>query len=194
MVKFASGLTHEEIERETGKLASDLAFYARRPVNIQLVAGKHIAFTFNTDKDKKAIPVVMNPSILEKVRNRERALLIWWGIGRHELLHHMFPADPQYKQAYRENFGHLFNLVDDEQNERRGRALDKSWGASFQSVCAFIFPSKDREKVSTGIADGGKEERKPVGMEADKVYSKRWSIFAYHFRRHIPGCQDPVVA
>lgn len=194
MGKFASGLTLEDIERETGKLASDLAFYARRPVNIQLVAGKHIAFTFNTDKDKKAIPVVMNPSILEKVRNKERAILIWWGIGRHELLHHMFPADAQYKAAYRENFGHLFNLVDDEQNERRGRALDKSWGASFQSVCAFIFPSKDREKVSTGIADGGKEERKPVGMEADKVYTKRWNIFAYHFRRHIPGCEDPVVA
>lgn len=193
MVKFASGLTLEDLERETGKLASDLAFYARRPVNIQLVAGKHIAFTFNTDKDKKAIPVVMNPSILEKVRNKERALLLWWGIGRHELLHHMFPADPQYKQAYRENFGHLFNLVDDEQNERRGRALDKSWGASFQSVCAYIFSSKNREKVSTGIADGGKEERKPVGVEADKVYSKRWNIFAFHFRRHIPGCEDPVV-
>ncbi len=194
MVKFASGLTLEDLERETGKLASDLAFYARRPVNIQLVAGKHIAFTFNTDKDKKTIPVVMNPSILEKVRNKERALLIWWGIGRHELLHHLFPADAQYKQAYRENFGHLFNLVDDEQNERRGRAMDKSWGSSFQSVCSYIFSSKDREKVSTGIADGGKEERKPVGMEADKVYSKRWNIFAYHFRRHIPGCEDPVVA
>lgn len=194
MVKFASGLTLEDIERETGRLASDLAFYAKRPVNIQLVAGKHIAFTFDTDKDKKAIPVVMNPSILEKVRNRERALLIWWGIGRHELLHHMFPADPQYKQAYRENFGRLFNLVDDEQNERRGRAFDKSWGSSFQSVCAFIFSSKKKELVSTGIADGGKEERKPVGMEADKVYSKRWNIFAYHFRRHVPGCEDPVVA
>lgn len=194
MVKFASGITPEELERETGKLASDLAFYARRPVNIQMVAGKHIAFTFDTDKLKQAIPVVMNPSILEKVRNKDRAILLWWGIGRHELLHHMFPAPEQYKQAYKENFGHLFNLVDDEQNERRGRALDPSWGASFQSVCAYIFSSKDRDKVSTGIADGGKAERAPMGMEADKVYSKRWSIFAYHFRRHIPGCQDPVVA
>lgn len=194
MVKFASGITPEELERETGKLASDLAFYARRPVNIQMVAGKHIAFTFDTDKLKQAIPVVMNPSILEKVRNKDRAILLWWGIGRHELLHHMFPAPAQYKQAYKENFGHLFNLVDDEQNERLGRALDPSWGASFQSVCAYIFSSKDRDKVSTGIADGGKAERAPVGMEADKVYSKRWSIFAYHFRRHIPGCQDPVVA
>src|SRR5262245_11860006 len=110
MVKFASGLTLEDIERETDKLASDLAFYARRPVNIQLVPGKHIAFTCNTDKHNKAILLVMNPSILEKVRNKHRAILLLWGIGRHELLHHMFPADAQYKAAYRENFGHLFNL------------------------------------------------------------------------------------
>ncbi len=194
LAKFASGITLEEIERETGKLASDLAFYARRPVNIQLVAGKHIAFTYDTDKLKQAIPVVMNPSILEKIRNKERAILVWWAIGRHELLHHLNPAAPQYKQAHKEGFRSLFNLVDDEQNERRGRALDASWGASFQSMCALIFPSKDRDIVSTGIVDGGAQERKPVGMEADMVYTKRWGIFAYHFRRHIPDCQDPVVA
>jgi hypothetical protein len=194
MVKLASGITLEELERETGKLASDLAFYARRPVNIQMVAGKHIAFTYDTDKTKKAIPVVMNPSVLEKIRNKERALRIWRGIGYHELLHHLHPADAQYKQAYKEGFGHLFNLVDDEQNERRGRALNADWGSCFQSVCAHIFPSKEREVISTGIIDGGVAERKPVGMSADKVYTKRWSIFAYHFRRHIPGCLDPVVA
>lgn len=193
MAKFASGLTLEELERETGKLASDLAFYARRPVNIQMVAGKHIAFTYGTDQLKKPIPVVMNPEILEKIRNKERAFMVWRGIGFHELAHHLWPADPQYKQAQKENFRHLFNLVDDEQNERRGRALDASWGACFQSVCAHIFSSKDRIKVSTGIADGGEAERKPVGMEADEVYSKRWSIFAYHFRRHMPDCRDPVV-
>jgi len=194
MAKFASGLTLEELERETGKLASDLAFYARRPVNIQMVAGRHIAFTYGTDQLKKPIPVVMNPQTLEKVRNKERALKIWRGIGFHELAHHLWPADPQYKAAYKGNFGHLFNLVDDEQNERRGRALDASWGACFQSVCAHIFPSKNRQTVSTGIADGGVEERKPVGMEANEIYSKRWGIFAYHFRRHVPDCQDKVVA
>lgn len=194
MAKFASGLTLEELERETGKLASDLAFYARRPVNIQMVAGRHIAFTYGTDQLKKPIPVVMNPQTLEKVRNKERALKIWRGIGFHELAHHLWPADPQYKAAYKGNFGHLFNLVDDEQNERRGRALDASWGACFQSVCAHIFPSKNRQTVSTGIADGGAEERKPVGMEANEIYSKRWGIFAYHFRRHVPDCQDKVVA
>lgn len=194
MVKFASGLTFEDIERETGKLASELAFYARRPVNIQMVAGKHIAFTYGTDQKKKPIPVVMNPSVLEKIRNKDRALKIWFGIGYHELLHHLHPADAQYTQAYKEGFGHLFNLVDDEQNERRGRALNASWGACFQSVCAHIFPSKDRDVVSTGIIDGGTAERKPVGISADKLYSKRWGIFAYHFRRHVPGCLDPVVA
>ncbi|MBX9939903.1 MAG: hypothetical protein K2Y32_11655 [Candidatus Obscuribacterales bacterium] len=194
MVKFLCGLTLEELERETGKLASDLAFYARRPVNIQMVAGKHIAFTYGTDQLKKAIPVVMNPQVLEKIRNRERALKIWRGIGFHELAHHLWPADEQYKTAHTEGFRHLFNLVDDEQNERRGRALDPSWGACFQSVCAHIFPSRDQAKVSTGLTDGGEEEKKPWGVAAHEVYAKRWGIFAYHFRRHMPDCKDPVVA
>ena len=194
MVNFKCGLTLEELERETGKLVSDLAFYARRPVNIQLVAGKHIAFTYGTDKLKKPIPVVMNPQVLENIRNKERALKVWRGIGFHELSHHLWPADEQYKAANTEGFQHLFNLVDDEQNERRGRALDPSWGACFQSVCAHIFPTRDNARVSTGLTDGGVEEKKPWGVAADKVYSKRWGTFAYHFRRHIPGCTDPVVA
>lgn len=193
MTEFASGLTLEDIERETGKLAGELAFYARRPVSIQLVAGKHIAFTYGTDQTKKTIPVVMNPSILEKVRHRDRALKIWRGIGFHELAHHLWPAEPQYKAAAAEGYQQLFNLIDDEQNERRARAMDASWGSCFQSVCAFIFPTKDRAEVSTGIADGGVAEKKPSGIAADKIYAKRWGIFAYHFRRHIPDCADKVV-
>ena len=191
-------LSPEEIQAETEQLARELAFQARAPVTIQLVNGDHIAFTYNTDDSKKQhhIPIVMNPKTLEKVRNKEQALKIWRGIGYHELAHHLFPAEAQYKQAHKEGFRHLFNLVDDEQNERRGRAMNPEWGRCFQSVCAHVFPYKKRrsETLSPGIIDGEKEGPKPRGISADKVYAQRWNLFAFHFRRHVPDCPDPVVA
>ncbi|HEY9787167.1 MAG TPA: hypothetical protein V6D17_17390 [Candidatus Obscuribacterales bacterium] len=198
MAKKDRGLTPDELERETRKLAQDLAFNARSPVNIQLVGGRHIAFTFNADDEKKQhqIPIVMNPSTLKSVRNKEQAIKIWWGIGIHELLHHLFPASAQYKTAHKEGFGHLFNLIDDEQNERRGRAMNDHWGSYLQAVCAHVFSSKRRLKdtISTGIMDGGKEERKPRGIAASKIYTQRWNQFAFHFRLHVPDPPDPVVA
>ncbi|MBU6451034.1 MAG: hypothetical protein KGS72_04595 [Cyanobacteria bacterium REEB67] len=189
-------LTPAEIQAETKSLASDLAFCARRPVSIQLVGGEHIAYTYDTDQTKRTIPIVMNPSILDKVRNKERATRIWRGIGFHELAHHLWPAGEQYKIAHKEGFRHLFNLVDDEQNERRGRAFDASWGACFQSVCAFIFPGKEQseEIMIPGIVDGDKPPKTPKGRAATKKYIKRWNLFAYHFRRHIPDCSDAIVA
>ncbi|MBS1996922.1 MAG: hypothetical protein JSS86_11450 [Cyanobacteria bacterium SZAS LIN-2] len=189
-------LTPDEIERATRKLATDLAFCARRPVNIQLVGGRHIAYTYDTDQTKRTVQIVMNPSILAKVRNPERAIQIWRGIGFHELAHHMWPAGEQYKIAQKEGFRDLFNLIDDEQNERRGRAFDATWGACFQSVCAFIFPGKKQstDKLNTGIVDGDKPAQEPRGRAADKSYARRWNLFAYHLRRHIPGCTDEIVA
>ena len=191
-------LSPEEIQEETTRLARDLAFQARAPVTIQLVGGDHIAFTYNTDDSKKQhhIPIVMNPAILAGVRNKEQALKIWHGIGYHELAHHLHPADAQYKQAHKEGFRHLFNLVDDEQNERRCRAENPEWGRCFQSVCAHIFPYKKRDSdttLSPGIIDGEKEGPKPRGVAANKVYTRRWNLFAFHFRRHVPDCPDPVV-
>lgn len=200
MAEKAKGLSIDEIKAETKRLASDLAFKARAPVTIQLVGGQHIAFTYATDESKKQhhIPIVMNPDTLKKVRNKEQALKIWRGIGIHELLHHLFPAESQYKAAYKEGFKDLFNLVDDEQNERMGRAMDVEWGACLQAVCAHVFPSKKKndEQLNIGIIDGepAKNGRKPRGIAAHNVYAKRWNLFAYHFRRHIPGCTDPVVA
>jgi hypothetical protein len=192
------GLSREEIERETRRLAADLAFAARAPVNIQLVGGSHIAFTYGTDESMKQhqIPVVMNPDTLKTVRNKEQAIKIWRGIGVHELLHHLHPAGTQYKAAEKEGFRHLFNLVDDEQNERRGRAMDPTWGAYLQAVCAHVFSHKKRknETLSPGIIDGEKEGRKPRGIAAHNIYGQRWNLFAFHFRRHIPNCQDEVVA
>jgi|GEM_PF-744317 len=189
-------ITLPEIEAETRKLASKLAFCARRPVNIQLVGGQHIAFTYDTDQTKRTVQIVMNPSILEKVRNKERAIQIWHGIGFHELAHHLWPAGEQYKIAHKEGFRDLFNLIDDEQNERRGRAFDHTWGACFQSVCAFIFPGKKQssDKLNTGIIDGDKPAAAPKGRAADRTYAQRWNRFAYHLRRHIPNCPDAVVA
>jgi hypothetical protein len=191
------GLSQAELEAETRKLAADLAFCARAPVNIQLVGGAHIAYTYNCDDDKKQhqIPIVMNPETLKKVRNKEQAIRIWRGIGIHELAHHLFPASKQYRAADKEGFRHLFNLVDDEQNERRARAMDPEWGSCLQSVCAHVFADKRRNKdtINPGIIDGGKQGKKPRGIAATKVYTQRWNQFAFHFRLHVPDAPDPIV-
>lgn len=194
-------LSPEEFETEMKRLVRDLAFYARGPVRIHLVGGDHIAYTFNTEDKLHSINIVLNPSKLEKVRHKGRAIAILRGIGFHELAHHLWPAEAQYKIANAEGFMSLLNLVDDEQNERRGRALDPKWGACFQTVCAYIFPSR-RKKAGTidvGIEDGDSEgkapakERKPEGLEAHEAYARRWNEFAYHFRRHMPNAETDQV-
>lgn len=189
------GLLPDELEQETRRLASDLAFVARRPVHIQLVNGPHVAFTFGTEETNRPIQIVMNPDVLKDIRNRERSIMIWRGMGFHELAHHLFPSAKQHKQAHREGFGDLFNLMDDEQNERRGRAIDQKWGACFQSVCAHIFPSKnrDRDNLSNRL-HGGHSDKPRKGFGATKIYARRWSDFAYHLRRQIPDARDPIVA
>ncbi len=192
MSKKVQGLSHDQFVLEAKRLVADLAFFAKRPVTLKLVGGDHIAYTYNTEDKQHPIPVVLNPNCVEGVRNKARAVSILRGIGFHELLHHLHPAEAQYKQANAEGFMSLFNLIDDEQNERRGTSADPSWGAHFQSVCAFIFPTSKRraaDKLNTGIADGGKEEKDEAekgGYAASEVYRLRWNAFAYHFRRHIP--------
>lgn len=188
------GLTKDEFMSEAQKLTSDLGFYARRPVRIRLAAGDHIAFTYNTQDTQHVIDVVLNPNCVKDVRNKERARSIVRGIGFHELLHHLHPAEKQYETAVAEGFKPLFNLIDDEQNERRGAADNPTWSAHFQTVCAFIFPTSRRNdgKLSTGIADGGKEEAEEEeeskkGFGAHEAYRQRWNAFAYHLRRHIPA-------
>jgi len=189
MTKKVKGLSHDHFVLEAKRLVADLAFFAKRPVTLKLVGGDHIAYTYNTEDQQHAIPVVLNPNCVSGVRNKERAVSILRGIGFHELLHHLHPAEAQYEQANEEGFMSLFNLVDDEQNERRGTSADPSWGAHFQSVCAFIFPTGKRraaDALSTGIVDGGEEAKEVSGFAASEVYRLRWNAFAYHFRRHIP--------
>lgn len=190
--KKVHGLSHDQFVLEAKRLVADLAFFAKRPVTLKLVGGDHIAYTYNTEDKQHPIPVVLNPNCVSGVRNKERAISILRGIGFHELLHHLHPAEAQYKQANEEGFMSLFNLIDDEQNERRGTSADPSWGAHFQSVCAFIFPTErarnaQSSRLDTGIADGGKEDKsEATGFAASEVYRLRWNAFAYHFRRHIP--------
>jgi hypothetical protein len=193
--KTGSALSDAELKELTKQLAHDLAFYANGPVRISLQEGDAIAYTYNTSDKLHTINIVMNPSILKGVRLKERAIAIWKGIGFHELCHHLHPADEQYTIAIAEGFKALFNLMDDEQNERRGRKMNPSWGACFQTVCAYIFPTAKQKgnKISTGIVDG-EHEHVPLGIEAIDEYSRRWSAFAFHFRRHIPNPEDPIVA
>lgn len=188
-------LSHEEFETEMKRLIRDLAFYARGPVRIHLIGGDHIAYTFNTEDKLHSINIVLNPSRLNGIRHKTRAINILRGIGFHELAHHLWPAEAQYKIANEEGFMSLLNLVDDEQNERRGRALDPKWGACFQSVCAYIFPSKRKraKNIDVGIEDGEEAKKKPEGLEAHEAYAQRWNEFAYHFRRHLPGAKSEQV-
>lgn len=192
--KTRSALSDAELKELTKQLAHDLAFYANGPVRISLQEGDAIAYTYNTSDKLHTINIVMNPSILKGVRLKERAIAIWKGLGFHELCHHLHPADEQYTVAIAEGFKALFNLMDDEQNERRGRQMNPSWGACFQTVCAYIFPTakKPDGKISTGIVDG-EHEHVPLGVEAIDEYSQRWNAFAFHFRRHIPNPENAVV-
>lgn len=195
-VKPLSDEQKKFVERETKILVNDLTFYAKGPVRIQLTGMSGIAFTYGCDDKDRAINVVMNPSILVNIRNEERARMIWRGIGFHELAHHLWPAEAMYKKALKEGFKDLFNLIDDEQNERRGRAKDPTWGACFQTVCAYIFPSKRRRRqdiLGIGIEDDGKAQREIPGDMG--TYAKRWNEFAFHLRRHLPTDDktDPLV-
>jgi hypothetical protein len=168
-----SGLTNEEFVAEAQALVADLAFFGRRAIRLKLVGGKHIAYTYNTQDEKHPIDIVLNPNCIEGVRNKDRARSIIRGIGLHELLHHLHPAEEQYKTAHAEGFKDLFNLIDDEQNERRGRSHDASWGAHFQTVCAHIFPIANltnADKIVVGIVDGEPdktEKEEPSGLAAE---------------------------
>ncbi|MBS1993336.1 MAG: hypothetical protein JSS83_22625 [Cyanobacteria bacterium SZAS LIN-3] len=199
MAKKDQGLTKDEFVAEAQSLVADLAFYGRRAIRLKLVGGDHIAYTYNTQDEKHPIDIVLNPNCVEGVRNKERARSIVRGIGLHELLHHLHPAEPQYIQAREEGFMSLFNLIDDEQNERRGRSEDATWGAHFQTVCAHIFPYANltkKDKIVVGIVDGEESEgdEEPTGMAASEVYRQRWNEFAIRLRRHFPKTGDDPVA
>lgn len=175
MATEARKLTDSEIafvKEQARLLAADLAFYARGPVRLHLIGGDGYAFTIDAGGDKNFIDVYLNPKVLFDINNRERAIAVWRGMGFHELAHHLWPAKDQYDQALKEGFKDLFNLIDDEQNERRGRSQDPSWGACFQTTVAWVFRKKGKPK-------GG--------------YVGRFNEFAYHFRRNLPGASDPVV-
>lgn len=190
------GLTLEEIQEETKKLVAHLCICAEQPVTIRLEGGQAIAYTHSADDTKKkhVIPIVMNPNSIAGIRNKERAKKIWWGLGFHELSHHLFPAEAQYKQAYKEGFGQLFNLVDDEHIERNGRSRFPEWGECFQSMMPIAWP-KRRNKKDQQKADvfGTNPWVKPQGHTANAIYIERSNSFGYHFRRHVEQPESPLI-
>lgn len=160
---------------ETKRLASDLAWRARRPVRVHFT-GFPTAFTVDTGGDANFIDVYINPSPLFLIKSRERARKVWRGIGFHELAHHLWPADEQYKIAASEGCKDLMNALDDEQIERRLRSEDKEVGECVQTMVAWIF----------------RGARKP-DKDKQPDYVSRFNEFIYHLRRHLPGATDPVV-
>jgi hypothetical protein len=161
------------VKEQARILAADLAWHARGPVRVHLIGGDGYAFTYVAGGEEgNVISVYLNPKVLFDIKNRERAIAVWRGMGFHELAHHLWPATAQYDAAIKEGFKDLFNLIDDEQNERRGRSRDPEWGSCFQTTVAWVFKKKNTE---------------------GEGYVKRWNEFAYHFRRNLPGATEPVV-
>jgi hypothetical protein len=189
-------LTKDEIafiKEQTGLLAADLAFYARGPVRLHLIGGNQYGYTYDAGGDGSVINIHLNPSVLLEIRNRERAINVWRGLGFHELAHHLWPAHEQYKIAAAEGFKDLFNLIDDEQNERRGRSKDPSWGACFQTLVAWVI-RKNKASRWKEVTGEGDDQAPDAGGIPPGGYIARFNEFLYHFRRHLPGPKDPVVA
>ncbi|HEY9870362.1 MAG TPA: hypothetical protein V6D08_14450, partial [Candidatus Obscuribacterales bacterium] len=185
------------VKEQARLLAADLAFYARGPVRLHLIGGDQYAFTIDAGGGGSFIDMYLNPKVLFDIRNRERAIEVWRGMGVHELAHHLWPAKEQYEQAHKEGGAILvdmLNLLDDEQNERNARSMNPDWGRYLQTTAAWVF----RGKNSTGDeyhhkhARAGKGGLAPAGS-AD-TYVARRNEFAYHFRRNLPGAKDPIVA
>lgn len=181
------------IKEQTELLAADLAFYARGPVRLHLIGGDQYGYTYDAGGEGSVINIHVNPSVLLQIRNRERAIAVWRGLGFHELAHHLWPAHEQYKIAAAEGFKDLFNLIDDEQNERRGRSKDPSWGACFQTLVAWVI-RKNKASRWNEVTGETSERKLPDGPIPPGGYIARFNEFLYHFRRHLPGPKDPVVA
>jgi hypothetical protein len=189
MAQSKAALSFAEIKEETQKLAAYLSLCAKQPVEIKLQGHAGLAYTHSIEDSgkKHVIPMVLNPMVLDKIRTRERAIAVWWGLGAHELAHHLWPAAKFYEKAYAEGFGRLFNLIDDEQNERRGRSEHPEWGEWFQSVMPLAFPKKAVFQGNQALTGGFGEENswiKPGGFIADDIYIRRFNQFGYFLRRH----------
>lgn len=178
------------IKEQTRLLAADLAFYARGPVKLHLIGGNQFGFTYDAGGEGSIINIHLNPSVLVSIRNQDHAVKVWRGLGFHELAHHLWPAHEQYKKAYEEGFKDLFNLLDDEQNERRGRSKDPSWGACFQSLVAYVI-RKNKSSRWNEVTGEGKDDKEKAPPPTG--YISRFNEFLYHLRRHLPGAKDPIV-
>lgn len=193
-------LTDSEIafvKEQARLLAADLAFYARGPVRLHLIGGDQYAFTIDTGGGGSFIDMYLNPKVLFDIRNRERAIEVWRGMGVHELAHHLWPAKEQYKQAKKQGgtiLVDMLNLLDDEQNERNARSMNPDWGRYLQTTAAWVFRGKNSsgDEYHHKHAHAGKGGLAPAGS-AD-TYVARRNEFAYHLRRNLPGARDPVVA
>src|SRR5215471_17353940 len=133
------------VKEQARLLAADLAFYARGPIRLHLIGGNQYAFTIDAGGGGSFIDMYLNPKVLFDIRNRERAIRVWRGMGVHELGHHLFAAKEQYEQASKEGgpvLVDMLNLLDDEQNERNLRSMNPEWGECLQTTAAWVFRGK----------------------------------------------------
>lgn len=184
------------VKEEARLLAADLAFYARMPVRLHLIGGNQYAFTINAGGGGSFLDMYLNPKVLFEIRNRERAIRVWRGMGIHELAHHLWPAKDQYEQAKTEGDPILFdmlNLLDDEQNERNARAMNPEWGECLQTTVAWVFRGKDSSGDEYHQRHSAVNKGEIEATAGTDLYRARRNEFAYHFRRNLPAASDPLV-
>lgn len=175
---------------DTTKLAEELTTYGGRPVTIELRNDKETQNVGSTGRN--ATKISLNVGLLDRVRQDDHKRVIWRGLAYHQLLNALSPSDAQHRTALKEGFGPLFTLLSDEQNERQATAKDVTLGAAFQTVCSYVYTSKNRKR-GDALALGGEVQKTPTGNE---VYNARLNEFAFHLRRRLAveaGVTDPTV-
>ncbi len=166
---------------ETKALADPLTKFAGKSVAIELRVGKE---THNLGSDaRNAVKVVINAGTLDRVRQEDHKKVILRGLAFHQALDGLYPAEEQKRAAIKDGFGAVFAVVNDEQNERKAMGRDPTLGAAFQTVCAYVFSSKNRRRGDV-VAVGAAITKSDKDAE---TYTQRLNEFAFHFRRHLPA-------
>lgn len=174
-----------DLHAQTGSLAGELSLYVRRRITIIVDDGDGDTKSFDTGGNTTPIEIRMNARFVAGIRNADQVSRMWTGLALLHLGRVLFPAADQHAQAQKAGVGPIFRLLDDEQNERRGTALDQKWGQAARASVAFMVRSKNVQDELGGQAES----------EADNepTYRERLRQFGFDLRRHLEGARDEQV-
>ena len=183
------------------ELLADLASCARRQVIIDL--DFHCSFYGMTHaslhslvdgsgarrcvSSHEAVRLTMNPRFLQDVRLKYRARALWRGLALHELCHHFSSARAQYLLASELGVLDTFNLLDDEQIERRVGRLWRDWLPLFQGLNAYVFPAPGSNRYGRMLSAAAGTSQ----LDSGSSCRLRFAAFAFHLRRRRPLVLEP---